>query len=178
MPTPLSNRPRKRVTRAIDATLKKVLEDYSDMRVIYDTIELHHPKFTGQHTVNNSYYLVNHTDKVIRGGITYLNFAYAIELPEVGDNAQQTINISLDNIDQLVQKGIERAIADPQPIKLTYRLFVEGDGAVKVGPIELHVQQVSVTDQTVTLECSRPDLFKRVFPVGVRYDNKFKGLFV
>jgi len=177
MPTPLNNRARKLQPTNLDPDLEKVLTDYSEQRVMYETIQLQHPSFTGQpDAVNDSYYLVNHTDKVIRGGITYINFAYALELPTVGEN-QQTIGIALDNIDQLVQKGIEKAITNPEPIKLIYRIFIEGSADVKVGPVELQVEQVSVTDQSVNLQCSRPDLYARSFPKGVRYDQNFRGLF-
>lgn len=164
-------RPRKITTPVIDADLKKILEDYNDPRVFYDTITLEHPSFP------QAYHLVNHTDKVIRGGVRYLNFPYKIQLPEVG-SPQQSISIVLDNTDQLVQKGIEKAISNPVAIKLTYRLFVEGKDAVVAKPIVMQVENVSVTDQGVQLECSRPDMYKRLFPQGTRYDDKFKGLYV
>ena len=172
------NRPRKGTTKAIDNDLKKVLEDYTETRVMYDTIELQHPSFQGQPGVHGtSYYLVNHTDNVTRNKIKYLNFPFSIQMPEVGSN-QQTLMIALDNTDQMVQKGIEQAIKNPVPIKVIYRAFIEGSGDVKVGPIELQVETCTVKQDAVTLSCSRPDIYKRTFPGGVRYDSKFKGLMI
>ena len=178
MATPVNQRAKKLQPSNVDPELQKVLEDYSETRTFYDTLELIHPSFNGMPgAVGNSYYLVNHTDKVIRNKITYINISYGLTLPQKGSK-QQTMDISIDNIDQLVQKAIEKAIQTPTPIKLVYRVYVEGSADVKVGPITLQTERVSVSENSVTLSCSRPDLFARNFPRGVRYDNRYPGLFV
>ena len=178
MATPVNQRAKKLQPSNVDPELQKVLEDYSETKTFYDTIELKHPSFRGKpHSFGQSYFLVNHTDKVVRNKITYINIAYALSLPQKGSK-QQTMDIAIDNIDQLVQKAIEAAIQSPTPIKLTYRVFVEGSADVKVGPISLQTERVSVSENSVTLSCSRPDLFARNFPRGVRYDNRYTGLFV
>jgi len=171
-------RPRKTPNTTIDPELKKVLEDYSDERVLYDTIQLKHPSFVGEPLAEgDSYYLVNHTDTVTRSGITFICFPFSVVLPEVGSN-QQTLSLALDNTDQLVQKAIEKAQQNPQAIECLYRTYIEGSNSPKVGPIHLQVEGVTIKEQAVTLECTRPDIYKRTFPMGVRYDSKFKGLMI
>ena len=175
MPKPLNKRPRKATPTTIDPELKKVLEDYDDGRVMYDTIQLQHVTFDGKpQTTTGSYYLVNHTDKLVRGNIHFLNFPFALVLPEVGSN-QQTLTIALDNTDKLVQTAIEEAMIKPEPIKVIYRCYIEGSADTKI-TITLHVENISITESGVSLQCSRPDIYKRTYPQGVRYDHNFRGL--
>ncbi len=177
MPTPLNKRPRKIQPRQIDPDLKKAIEDYDDGRVIYDTIEISHPLF------DEPFYLVNHTDKVIRTingkKVHFQNFPYHITLPEIGEK-QQLIRVTLDNVEQVVQKQVEKALTDPQrrPLKMVYRVYVEGKDALAMPEMTLISNSIQVSYEAVSIEFGRPDLFARIFPGGERYDSRFKGLTV
>lgn len=162
---------------ATDALKKIYAANTTGDRAI-DTLELSHSLFT------RTYYLVRDNESLffnIDGVSTYFqSWAFDFRLPEIGSE-QQDMSIIFDNTDLALLDEIELAAGDfSEPIKATYRVYIESSADEQSTPMILSLTNIVADIESVSAVASRPDLFKRYFPSGnkAHFDNRFKGLFL
>jgi len=148
---------------ALSDDLKRVYSSNTiDVRS-YDTVELSHSLFT------QTYYLIN--DPVpqileISAGVskTFTPFAFSVSLPTKGSN-QQEIGLVFDNVAQIGITEIELASGNmKEPIKMIYRVYIDGDITSQIDPIELELTSVSATAISITATATRTNLYAKKVP--------------
>ena len=188
---------------AISTDLKEIYSNYEDSRRFYDTVQLYHPLFKPDGVtcypsldnlpsdtlypsevdeVEQSYFLVrditDHTfDLEVDTGITFASYPFNIIQPQVGED-QQDIGIVLDNVSRELLSNIEVASQTSTPIRMTFRVYMDGDTTSQITPITLSLTEIVVDMFTVSCKASRTDLFKRKLPFGENtyFNANFKGL--
>lgn len=190
----------------ISADLKQIYTSHTDTRRFYDTIQLYHPNFstaTGDaypsedsYPSNTSYpangnidlssiFLIRDTeDKVLHledsSSVIYQSYPFSMVLPEQGSD-QQDIGVVLSNVTNEVMVQLELASQNTDvPIKLFYRVYMDGSLDSQITPIELSITSVSVDMMQISATATRANLYDRRFPFGgsTIYDQRFTGLFI
>ena len=164
---------------ALSEALKKIYSSNPIGERYYDTIEITHSRFS------RTYYMVQDTEshnwKLENGNTaTFEPFPFSIRLPQVGD-VQQDIAFIFDNVGQVGMPELEAAaeVID-EPIKLTYRAYIDGDDTPQTAPINLVLTNIVADNFTISAVATRIDLYKRVLPTGnfARFDHRFFGLYL
>ncbi len=164
---------------ALSEELKKVYSSNPIDVKAYDTIEITHSQFS------QPYYLIkNNEDMDLQledlSVVTFQAFPFSINLPEVG-NTQQDISFVFDNVGRIGMPELEAAAnVISEPIKLTYRVYIDGTNVPQTAPINLVLTNIVATATTISAIATRSDLFKRMIPSGnnTTFDERFPGLFI
>ena len=146
----------------------------------YDTIELSHSLFS------KTFYMVKDTDShtwnIDVGGVPtavlFEPFPFDIVLPDVG-GPQQDLSFAWDNAGREAMPELEAAAElITEPIRLVYRVYIDGASDSQITPIPLVLTDVTADNQQVSAMATRPSLFKRKLPTGnfASFDSRFKGL--
>lgn len=157
--------------------LKEIYANHAGTERYYETLEVSSPAWA-----TGVKYLVNETDEIdkkLENGnvVKYLPYPFAVKVPDIGAS-QQDLSIQLDSTYIELILALEQATTQNAPIVLKYRVYAEKSDEVQMTAIRLNVTSVQLKNNTVSLTCTRPDLFKRMFPTGDRaiFDNRFSGL--
>ncbi len=146
----------------------------------YDTVELSHSLFS------QTFYMVKdteeHTWDIDVGGVPtpvlFKPFPFNVVLPEVG-GPQQDLSFVWDNAGREAMPELEAASAlITEPIKLVYRVYVDGFSESQIYPIPLVLTDITADHKQLSAMATRPSLFKRKIPTGnfASFDSRFKGL--
>ena len=145
----------------------------------YDTIELTHSLFSEPFRIIKDD--VAHDFNLATGDastVEFIPYPFDIVMPEVGSN-QQDIRLNFDNVSRIPTRELERAVENiDEPIIATYRPYIDGSIDPQATPIRLVLTNIVVDNYTVSAVATRPDLFKRKFPVGKNsfFNDRFKGI--
>lgn len=191
---------------ALTQALKEIYTHHDEKRRHYDTVQFYHPNFGGYNTdaypsetsypsvtsypsdldiVSQSRFLVQNTENMtfnIEDGSTqiFIAFPFKLMLPEAGSD-QQDIGVVLDNVSLELINEIESASLNTEvPIKMIYRVYIDGSTYAQNTPIELSITNLSVDMNSITATATRANLYDRRFPFGETtvYDRRFKGLYL
>ena len=160
---------------ALTEELKKVYASNTYAIKAYDTVEVSHPKFS------RTYFLViadvPKQWKTESGTMqTFRPSPFSIKKPTKGDN-QQDMVFALDNTAQIGIQELERAAQDMNiPIKIVYRVYIDGSQDPQSAPIELYLSNVEATITSISGVASRLNLFSRKVPARIYEPWVFKGL--
>lgn len=157
--------------------------------VVFDTIELRHPAFLDDAGNPTSIRLVNDKQNLTAGleataplnpgaMVEFVACAFALELPEVNQNASPELKFRVDNVSREITRHVRAAQEYGSPIELTYRAYTSGaTSAPQNNPVlTLEITSVRAEAYTVTATASFPNLANKQFP-GVDYDlRRFPGL--
>lgn len=187
--------------------LKRIYTSHAETRMYYDTIQLYHPNFEGSQDYvyprNNSYpddlsypadvntdegshFLVRNTENMLlnleedANEVLFRSYPFNIVQPEVGSE-QQDMALVLDNVSLELISELEKAIELPDtPIKMTYRVYIEGNQNPQITPIDLDLSNIVVDMESISCTATRANLYERRFPYGAStiYDSRFIGLFL
>lgn len=187
--------------------LKKIYTSHSNTLMYYDTIQLYHPNFEGSqnfvyprddsypddlsypsdvNTDEGSHFLVRNTENMLlnlqdnTNEVLFRSYPFNIVPPEVGSE-QQDISIVMDNVSLELISELEKAIEQPDtPIKMTYRVYIEGSQNPQMTAIELELSNIVVTMSSISCTATRSNLYERRFPFGKQtvYDSRFEGLYL
>ncbi len=143
---------------------------------LLETLIITHPKFT------QDWHIVNDTEDHLLypaglGNLTkFISVPFSISLPEVG-SAQQDIDVILPNIDFALQKELDAAKEQPEPVKVVYSIYIEDDENPHATVNGLEFKNISAGVFQIQAKASRPDLFEKKILQNT-FDFRFEGLWV
>lgn len=158
-------------------------------RVILHTLEIRHPAFIDESGNADAIRVVrDHADLVatleadapLHPGlaVTFLAYAWEMDLPEVAQAATPSLTIKIDNVSRLIVENIQRAVASPSPIYVTYRPYLSTDlSGPQISPVlTLEVTEIFATSYVVTATARFADLSNKLFPGETYTPLRFPGL--
>lgn len=174
---------------SLEQALKEAYASAPQDRVIFDTLELRHPKFVddgGQPTairVVIGYENITarlESDAPLNPG-SYVDFiagAFRFALPGFEEGQVPRLKITLDGVSQEIVAHLEAAMADPVPIEVTYRPFVSTDLSKPQmdPPIHMELAGVNVTGIQVTGTATLSDVHNFGVPATKYLATRFPGL--
>ncbi len=164
---------------ALSEALKEVYSSNPKEVRSYETIELSHSNFS------ETFYMVlddvNHDWELEdTSTVTFVAFPIKIKLPELG-SAQQDISFVFSNVGREAMPELEHAAENmEEPIRLKYRVFIDGDDTQQTTAINLILTNIVADNKAITAIASRPNLYAKKIPSGnsVLFDDRFFGLFL
>lgn len=151
--------------------------------VILHTLEFAHPSFTNPIRV-----VLDAKDFQGRleadapndpdGFVTFIRFAFELQLPETQSNSLPELVIRLDNVSYEIEDAMAQAVASPHKITVIYRPYLESDPQTPQWdpPMILTIHHVEADDFTVTARASYGDSSNKSFPSELYTDTRFPGL--
>ena len=163
---------------ALSEELKKVYTSNPVGIRYYDTIELTHSAFS------QVYYMVKDADShswdVDGVNQTFSPYPFSLVLPEVG-SPQQDLGLVFDNAGRELMSELEAAgQVIKEPIKVTYRVYIDGSNLNQISPIKLVLTAVTADAFSISATATRPSLYQRKIPSGNHsvYHSRFPGLWL
>ena len=147
--------------------------------VILDTLELSHPSIP-----DDTVFIVNNQDgctATLEDGVTNKDFipmAFEVKLPPPGDKGVQELSIGMDNVDRFISDFFNKAKAYKEPVKATYRPYLNTDLTQPQlnPPLNLNVVDVNITSQKVVARATFADLINKKHPLQVYSRSRFPSL--
>jgi hypothetical protein len=121
-------------------------------------------------------YLVDNTEPVVSGGVTYIPCAFKCTLPEQNDDGtSKPCRVEIDNVDRRIAEIAEETVS--VPITLTVSVVMaQNPGVIEAGPLRFILRNISVSAETVQAELYDFYVYDRNLP-GLRYSPRdFPGL--
>lgn len=153
-------------------------------RVIYHTIELHHPVFEVPIRVvrDRKALEARLEDSAPRDPgalVAFVPFAFDLTPPEQTTTGAPQCVLEIDNVDREILAQVRSAIRAGVPVALIYRAYLDGaaaDGPENDPPLRMELQQISATPLRIRATAGFPDLLNKSFPRLVYDIAKFPGL--
>lgn len=159
-----------------------------DQRVLH-TLELRNNSFVDEQNNPTAIRVVSGYDNLslrleadapLNGGqyVNWLAFAFQLELNGFEEGQIPTIKITLSNISREITRYLELAIAELDPIYVTYRPYLESDpsGPQMDPPLHMTLSKVKVDVFQVTGTASLEDVHNWPFPNRKYLPTIFPGL--
>lgn len=165
-----------------DSTLSLALQEAyaaapSDV-VVYHTLEINHPAFTQPiYVVRDNANL--EADLEDGGGtVTFVRFAFDLVKPEVSTAGVPQCTVEFDNVSREILANIQLAMADTQPISITYREYLGDDLSTPQNdpPLTMSLSNIKADVFRVRSTSGFGDLNNRRFPTEEYTDGRFPGL--
>jgi len=155
--------------------LKKVYSSNVVDQLAYDTVELYHPNFS-----STLYFIADSKPRALKldngAAATFQPFGFSVQRPSTSEQ-QADMSFSFSNVLKLGTVEVENASRDMStPIRLTYRVYMDGSEYPQTEAIVLDLANVVVTAGVVSGTASRSNLYARKFPARVFEPWVFKGL--
>jgi len=176
-----------------DSTLKQAIKEayatapVSD--VILHTLEIRHPAFVDGAGLPTSIRVVmdyadlNATLEATAPlnpstMVTFVSFAFDVQLPEVTDSATPQITVTMDNVSTDIETNIALATASGIKAEITYRAFLGSDltGPQNDPPLHLTIFDIKADDFKVIATCGFSDPANKNFPGETYTLQRFPGL--
>lgn len=166
-----------------DSTLSQALKEAyaaapADV-VIYHTLELDHPAFSGP------IYVVNDWDDLnaqLEDGspVTFLRFAFRLTLPEITPNSIPEIQVEIDNVSRDILANVQLAMQSTSLITLTYRQYISSDltGPQNDPPMQMVLSNIKADVFKVTATAGFGNLNNKRFPAREYTAEDFPGLVI
>ena len=161
---------------ALEEAIKEAYAACPSDEIPLDTLEVVDP------STGSSIYLVNDSvDHVLRletgEDKTFIACGFQIILPAAGDNGAQTLDVILDNLDE-VTAFVQSARIAGKKVPLKYRPYLASDPTQcqMNPPLSLFLQNVRVIDQQVQGQATFMDILNKKFPTDTYTRARFPGL--
>jgi hypothetical protein len=120
--------------------------------------------------------IVNNTENIVSGGLTYEAFAFSFVLPGTGDSGIKSAGFEIDNIDRSIQEEVTKAAGKQVTAEFNIILASNPD-TVERGPFKYILRDFQVTKKKVKAALYDFYLTDLNIP-GLQYTPKnFPGLF-
>lgn len=99
--------------------------------------------------------------------------------PERAEQAAVELKVGIDNTNFVLMDELERLAEQPtDPIRLTYRVYLESDNETVQNdpPLVLEVLSVTATEQAITFTAGLTNLRSKPFPSVLYSTERFPGL--
>jgi hypothetical protein len=122
-------------------------------------------------------FLVDNTEPVSSGGVSYVPCAFKCLLPEQGDDgASKPCRLEIDNVDRRVAEIAAQTVNVQVAVTVSV-VMAQNPDVVETGPLRFIVRNISVSKETVQAELYDFYVHDRNLP-GLRYAPlDFPGLF-
>ncbi|QRF90299.1 hypothetical protein CLH39_08690 [Alcaligenes faecalis] len=174
---------------SLEQALKEAYASAPTDRVIFHTLEVRHPAFVddaGQPTairVVIGYEDITaklEGDAPLRPGqyVEFIAGAFRFKLPGFEEGKVPQLQITIDGVSREVVGHIEAAIAEREPIEVTYRPYLSTDltKPQMEPPLNMILSKVSVTGASVSGTASLSDVHNFAFPFEKYMASRFPGL--
>lgn len=170
-----------------DPTLEEALmEAYATApagEVILHTLEFRHPSFTQPLRIvrdNNDLNATLEAGAPENGGevVTFVKFAFDLELPDITSGATPELLLSIDNVNRELLTYFDEAANSKDLIEVTYRPYLATDTSAPQmnPPLNMTLKEVNADIFRVTARCGYGNFANRPFP-NETYDlQRFSGL--
>lgn len=110
--------------------------------------------------------------------VAFIALAFDIDLPEVNTSAAPEAVVTVDNVDEEINRQLERAATGTEKIRAIYRPYLSTDieGPQADPPMILTLGDVTVTDMQMSAPAGFPDVGNRAFPNETYTARRFRGL--
>jgi hypothetical protein len=167
---------------SITNELKRVYASAPFDRRFVETLQLTHPLFPSTYLLNNDgqawQFLLNAGDPP-NAAVTFLPVPFKLVLPTQDGKGQQDLQMVLDNVGREAMDAIEAAAANPTiNIALTYRVYLDIPltPPQSTPPLELALQSVVITVDSIVGTATRADVLNKPFPSELYRVDLFPGL--
>lgn len=150
--------------------------------VIYHTLEFRHANFTTPIRVvqsNTDLVAMLESDAPENPStyVTFVAFAFNIELPETRVGLSSEIIIAIDNVTQEIEENMQAASSSPYPVKVTYRSYLQSDltTPANLPPMTLTLKSATAGSK-VEARASFGDPANAKFPTQTYTTKVFPGL--
>lgn len=168
---------------SLSAALKEAYTSAPSGVVLIHTLEFRHQNFTSPIRVvlDNQDFSGRLEASAPLDPLTYVNFtrfAFEFTLPEVQNNADPEIIISMDNVAREIEDALAMASSSPYKISVTYRPFLSTDATAPQmdPPLTMTVNSVQADDFKITARASFGNSSNKAFPAEVYNAARFPGL--
>ena len=174
---------------SLEQALQEAYASAPTDRVIFDTLEVRHPAFfddAAQPTAIRVVIGYEDVSACLEGDAPlnpgeYVDFiagAFRFKLPGFEEGSVPQLQITIDGVSREVVGHIEAAIADPDPIEVTYRPYLSTDLSKPQmnPPLTMMLTKVSVTGTSVSGTASLSDVHNWAFPFQKYLASRFPGL--
>lgn len=150
--------------------------------ILIETLELQHPSFVDDSGDPTSVYIaINSEDVTCTVDGTprlFVGMAVDFTLPEVKNDEQVEMTVTVDNVGRELMTNIESAIDDGSPITVIYRPYLSTDLTVaqRDPPITMQLADVTADQYRVQGIFRFDELVSRRFPNKVYTLEDFPGL--
>ena len=151
--------------------------------IIYHTIELWHPAFTGPIRVVRDYTdlvatLESTAPRNPSTAVTFVGFNFEFTKPEVSSTGVPQVSLTIDNVDRSIVANIEAALSTTDLVTVIYREFLSSDLTAPQNnpPLTMSITTVSADLYKVTAVASFPNLMNKRFPNLEYSAETFVGL--
>lgn len=122
-------------------------------------------------------YLVNNTEPVSVGNVTYVNFPFSIQLPDDTDDIISNVEVQFDNIDDMITDAIRTLNGRPD---VSFDVVLASDPShVEAGPYNFQI--LSTQYDREFIRCSlgfEENILNQAVPKGLFTPSNSPGLFV
>lgn len=166
--------------------------------VTLNTIELRHPTFKDANGLPTAIWVVLdpnpltarlEASAVINPGqlVTFTPFAFDFKLPDVTEDGNCDLTISIDNVSLEIRDALEGTLGGLDPIHVTYRPYLWDSDAGALTPddypqmdppIVLIAEKVTLDLQKCTMTCLFGDMKNKKFPAVLYTAANFPNLVV
>lgn len=164
---------------ALSNELKEIYSSNPKEVRSYETVQLSHSLFS-----KTFYFVIDDTSHEWEledtSVVTFEAFPLSIRLPEVG-STQQDISFVFSNVGREAMPELELAAENiEEPIKLTYRVYIDGYATPQTTAINLVLTSIVADNYSITAIATRPNLYAKKLPSGNKafFDRKFHGLYL
>ncbi len=119
--------------------------------------------------------LVNNTEDVTSGGDLYTAYPFEIKFPTEDGDTISSVNIQLDNVDQLLIPTIRSLQSEPS-VQVEIILASSPD-TIEAGPWEYLMRGARYNSQGITAELTFEPILQEAFPKDIMSPKVFPGLF-
>jgi hypothetical protein len=108
--------------------------------------------------------------------VEFLPAAFDARLPSISETGgAPVLEITVGHVGRELSLHLEAAAYSPTPVRVTYRLYTNGDTTAPhsyPGPLHMDVFGIDVSGESVTARCRWDDLAGRRFP-GIEYQARY-----
>lgn len=160
----------------LTAELQKVYSSAPNNVQFYEGLVLTHPAWNEPIAIATN--TVSPLDKTLNGkNIQFIPASFTITLPRRDDFGLVELAVNFPLVSREMVDLIELAEKAQKPITATLAVYLDSSPDPQMTPIELQLNQVTMTEDTVSGIASRIDLLNKIFPRRIVRPESFPGLY-
>jgi hypothetical protein len=122
-------------------------------------------------------HLVDNTESVVSGGITYIPCGFTVTLPAEGDG-NKACRLEIDNIEQSLSKAVITAVRQKKKITAAVSVVMaQTPDTIERGPLRFILRNVEINKSVISGELYDFYIYDRKTPEGSYNPQDFQGLF-
>lgn len=168
---------------ALQQALKEAYAAAPTSEVLLHTLEFRHADFTAPIRVvldHQDWNLTLEGDAPANPGesVTFVGFAFDVQLPDVETNPAPEVVITIDNVTPDIEDNLRLAAQSATPVSVTYRPYLASDPSAPQmdPPLHLTLLAAKADNHRVTARAGFVDVANKAFPAEEYTAVRFPGL--